>query len=229
MQVTCINKDAGGETAIIETPLHRPGPVLMFYIGGAVEARTRLALAKVSATPKSLVVVARAGSAAAFAAQYRQSFSTSHPENIVPLFGPRRPRIIDLASGPRAILDAKDFDRIFFESLEARPADIISALAVATSLSRLSLEKSATVLAGLFAATDAEALLFEQGLIDFGIARESVVAGWLNGFGNASIRYVRVLAEALMDQGLRDLMDTAQDTGRVIDFNIRTSMKGTRL
>lgn len=201
----------------------------MFYIGGAVEARTRLALAKVSATPKSIVVVSRAGSAAAFTMQYRQSFSTSHPENIVPLFGPRRPRILDVASGPRALLDAKDCDRIFFESLETRPADIISALAVARSLGRLSLEKSATVLAGLFAATDTEALLFEQGLIDFGIAKESVVAGWLNGFGNAAIRYVRLPAEALMDQDLPDLVGTAQDTGTLIDFNIKTPMKGTRL
>jgi hypothetical protein len=201
----------------------------MFYIGGAVEARTRLALAKVSATPKSIVVVSRTGSAATFTAQQRQSFSTSHPENIVPLFGPRRSRILDIASGPRALLDAKDYERIFFESLETRPADIISALAFARSLGRLSLEKSATVLAGLFAATDAEALLFEQGLIDFGIAKESVVAGWLNGFGNAAIRYVRLPAEALMDQDLPDLMGTAQDTGTLIDFNIKTSMKGTRL
>lgn len=219
---------AGEETVAIDASMHRPGPDLMFYIGASAEARTRLALSKVGLTPKSIIVLPRAGSASVFSARYRQRFSSASEDNVVPLVGPRRPRIIAMTNGPRALLDTKDCDRIFFEALETRPADITKALTIATSLGRLALEKRATVLAGLFAASDAEALLLEQGLVDLGIPKENIVAGWLNGIGNSAIRYVRVPAWVLMDRGLPDPTDKTHDASLVVDFKLRSSKKGTR-
>lgn len=200
----------------------------MFYIGAAVEARTRLALAKLAMTPKSMIVVSRASSVSAFVSRFRSCLLPLEIGKVVPIFGPRSPRFIAMSHGPRALLDAQDCDQVFFESLESRPADAIKVLAVATGLGRLAIEKSARISAGLFAANDAEALLFEQALIDLGVPKARVVAGWLNGLENSSIRYVRVPAAALMDYGLPDLTERLHDYARVVDFDLRSSKKGTR-
>jgi hypothetical protein len=216
-----------GEIAIEKLSDH-PDPDLMLYIGAGIEARTRLALAKLAMTPRSLIVVSRAGSASAFASRFSACLSPLDEGNVVPLLGPRRPRIMAMSDGPRALFDAPGCDQIFFESLDARPADALKVLSVASSLGRLAIEKSARVSAGLFAAHDAEALLFEQALVDFGLPKECVIAGWLNGLGNNATRYVRVPASALIDRGLPDLTEKLHDHARVVDFNLRSLKKGTR-
>ncbi len=147
---------------------------------------------------------------------------------MVPLFGPRTPRLLHISEGPHALLEINDCDHIFFEDLDSRPVNVTKILSIVLTLARLARSKGVTVTSGLYAETDAEAVVLEQILIDSGISKERVIGGWLNGFQNQPIRYLRVPVSVLPDTENDELFEKFGDTSRfavTYDFTRKGSKK----
>jgi hypothetical protein len=133
-----------------------------------------------------------------------------------------------MAEGPPPLLSAVQCDHVFFENLSTRPANAAKSLAIAASLGRLAVDRCATIMAGIFAADDSEALTLEKSLADVGVPLDRLVSCWLNGADNSPIRYVRLRASALEGLANPDILSHFDREGRVLKFVSFSSRKGSR-
>jgi hypothetical protein len=199
----------------IETPISQSRLDLVFYIGASSDARIRLALTKTKLTSKSVIITTREEGSADFKLRFSNYLKPRGLDNVVPLFGSRTPRLLHISEGPSALLEVCDCDHIFFEELDSRPVNAIKILSIVLTLAKLARSKGVTVTSGLFAETDAEAVVLEQIMIDSGIAKEHVIGGWLNGFQNQPIRYLRVPVSVLPCTDTDEVFKKFGDTSRL--------------
>jgi hypothetical protein len=201
---------------------------LVFYVGGSEFARTSLALSRVPICPRS-VVVSSSLSARDFRGEYAHFLSRPTIGNIVPLFSAHDLGVVHLNSVTAASLNAMVLDHVFFERLATRPADVTKTIGITVALANFARLNSATVSAGIYAADDSEALTLEQSLIDMGVTPHALVACWLNGPGNSSVRYVRIAVESLQHIKIKENCQTGAYSSFADNFGMILTKKGVRV
>lgn len=182
---------------------------VIFYLGAPLPSRTRMVLAKLPLSPRTIVYTNTSG-AAEFRSRFYKSFCVTKDQDrqpgrdvgakFSPIFGPAAPRILSMMDGPDALVAERVWDYVFFENLPTSPCDAIKSLQLAVLLASLALGRCGTIVAGISVRSDKEALIFEHLLHRTGALDRDVVSFWLNSETNSAVRYVRIPAQSLVNQ-----------------------------
>lgn len=209
---------------------------VIFYLGAPVPSRTRMALAKLPVSPRTIVYT-NSTRAAEFRSRYYKSFCMPQYQDqqtdkyggvkVSPLFGPADPRILSIMDGPNALLAERIWDHVFFENLPTTPFDATRSLQLALLLARLALGRCGTIVSGISVKSEKEALIFEHLLHRAGVLGRDVVSFWLNSETNSAIRYLRIPAQALVNQPMDTQMSPRDAFAPLFNLKTLATERGT--